>query len=85
MTLKHKLKVMIVEGLQLPDIQPDDILDDDLLFGDKFGLDSIDSVEMVYQVNRHFGIEIKNMNEGRIALESINSLAAFIEERKAAA
>lgn len=83
MTLKQRLKGIIIEGLQLTDIQPDDILDDDLLFGDKFGLDSIDSVEMVYQVNHHFGIEIKNMNEGRIALQSINSLAAFLEERMA--
>ena len=84
MTLKAQLKKLIVEDLNLADIRPEDIGDDDPLFGDKFGLDSIDAVEPVFQLKAHFGVEIKNMKEGRSVLRSINSISAFIEKRRAA-
>jgi len=84
MTLKTQLKKLIVEDLNLTDIRPEDIDDDDLLFGDKFGLDSIDAVELVFQLKAQFGVEIKNMKEGRSVLRSINSISAFIEKRRGA-
>ncbi len=82
MTLKQELKKMIVEELNLDDISPDDIGDDDVLFGEELGLDSIDAVEVVFQIKKYFGVEIRDMKEGRPALQSINTLAAFIEARR---
>jgi acyl carrier protein len=82
MTLKSQLKKLIIEDLTLTDIRPEDIGDDDALFGDKFGLDSIDAVELVFQLKAQFGVEIKNMDEGRSILESINSISAFIEKSR---
>jgi acyl carrier protein len=84
MSLKNQLKEIIIQELDLADFQPHDIQDDDLLFGDKFGLDSIDAVELVFQVKANFGVEIRDMKEGRPALQSVNSLADFIEKRLAA-
>jgi acyl carrier protein len=84
MTLKAQLKKLIVEDLNLTDIRAEDIGDADPLFGDKFGLDSIDAVELVFQLKAQFGVEIKNMKEGRSVLGSINSISAFIEKRRAA-
>jgi acyl carrier protein len=84
MTLKAQLKKLIVEDLNLTDIRAEDIGDDDPLFSDKFGLDSIDAVELVFQLKAHFGVEIKNMKEGRSVLRSINSISAFIEKRRPA-
>lgn len=84
MSLKKQLKEIIIQELDLADFQPHDIQDDDLLFGDKFGLDSIDAVELVFQVKANFGVEIRDMKEGRPALQSVNSLADFIEKRLAA-
>jgi acyl carrier protein len=84
MPLKTRLKQLIVEDLNLVDIHPEDIGDDDPLFGEKFGLDSIDAVELVFQLKAHFGVEIKNMKEGRSILRSINSISAFIEKRRSA-
>ena len=81
MTIKEKLKKLIVETLHLEDIRPEDIENDEPLFGEKLGLDSIDAVEIVFQVEQNFGVGIKNMKEGRPALQSINTLAAFIEAR----
>ena len=81
MTTQEKLKKLIIETLHLEDITPDEIEDDEPLFGEKLGLDSIDAVEIVFQVEHHFGVGIKDMKEGRPAMQSINTLAAFIEAR----
>ena len=83
MELKEKLKRLIVEELNIEDVAPHEIKDDEPLFGKRLGLDSIDAVEIVFQVEKNFGVAIKDMKEGRPALQSINSLAAFIEKRLA--
>lgn len=77
--LEARLKTMIVETLKLDDIQPEDIPDDEPLFGSsRFGLDSIDALELVVRLEKEFGIKIGSSEESRRALASINALAAFI-------
>ena len=84
MNTNEKLKDIIIEELNLEDLTPEEIDDNAPLFGEGLGLDSLDAVELVVQVQKHFKVEIKNMEEGRFAFQSINSLGNFIEERIAA-
>ena len=83
-SLKSELKRIVVEELNLVHVRPEEIGDDDPLFGDRFGLDSIDAVELVFQLKKHFGVVIKNQSDGRSILQSINTICTFIESGPAA-
>jgi len=81
--LGEQLKTIIIEELNLEDIEVNEINDDDPLFGDEgLGLDSLDAVELVVLIQKYFGVEIKDMEEGKVALASISSLVEFIKTRK---
>jgi acyl carrier protein len=82
--LKAKLKALLVQDLRITHVTPEQITDDEPIFGERLGLDSIDAVEVVYLVEKNFGVTIKDMKEARPAMQSINTLAAFIEARSTA-
>ena len=50
-TFKTQLKLDIITALNLPDITPEDINNDEALFGEGLGLDSIDSLELVVMLS----------------------------------
>lgn len=82
MTLEEQLKELIISELKLKDVVAADVADDDPLFGGGLGLDSLDAVELVVVLKKHFGIEIKDRNEVRAHFESIATLAAFVRSRR---
>ncbi|GAC1301150.1 MAG: phosphopantetheine-binding protein [Mucilaginibacter sp.] len=81
--LKEKLKKQIIQFLNLTDLTPADIKDNEPLFGDGLGLDSIDSLELIVLLKKEYGITIKDPREGRKVLVDVNSMAAYIEEHGA--
>ena len=62
-SLMHDLKTKIIEQLNLQDLTPADIGDDQPLFVEGLGLDSIDALELIVMLQQHYGIKIANPEE----------------------
>lgn len=75
--LKAEIKQAIVRSLRLP-IPPDEIGDSMPLFGDGLGLDSIDVLELVLELERSFGVAITDEQTGARVLRSVETIAEFI-------
>lgn len=76
--LKQRLKVLLVEGLKLENIRPEDIQDGEPIFVEGLGLDSIDALELVVLVEERFGVSIPDEEIGKLAFASVNALADFV-------
>ena len=77
--LASRLKSLIVSTLKLDGVRPEDIPDDEVLIGSpRFGLDSVDALELVLVLEKEFGVKIGSSEESRKALATVNTLAAFI-------
>jgi acyl carrier protein len=75
--LKEEIKRAIVRSLRLP-MAPEDIADDVSLFGEGLGLDSIDVLELVLEIERTFGVAITDEQTGAKVLRSVDSIADYI-------
>ena len=81
--LKRELKELIIEALDLEDITPEEIIDDEALFIDGLGLDSIDALELGLAVRKKYGVKLdSNSEDTKKHFASINSLASFISENR---
>lgn len=79
--LKQQLKEQIIKFLNLS-VTPGDIKDDEPLFGEGLGLDSIDSIELIVLLGREYGITIQDPKEGRKILVDIKTMVAYIEKHR---
>src|ERR1700674_848562 len=82
-SLQAEIKRAIVRSLRLP-IAPEEIDASTPLFGDGLGLDSIDVLELVLELERGFGVSISDEQTGTKVLYSVETIASFImaERRK---
>lgn len=78
--LQDFLKQLIVDTLKLEDIGAEEIDNDQPLFRDGLGLDSIDALELVVAVEKHFNVIIEDENVGKEAFASVRALAGFIQK-----
>jgi acyl carrier protein len=80
--LKQQLKKQIVAFLNLNHIKPEDIKDEEPLFGEGLGLDSIDSIELIVLLSREYGINIQDPKEGRKVLVNISTMVDYIAKHR---
>jgi len=78
-----ELKELIISGLNLEDVAPGDINDDEPLFGDGLGLDSVDALELGLLVQKKYGIVLNSKTQNlKQIFSSIASLAQYIAENR---
>lgn len=80
--LKEELKEKIIAVLNLEDIAVDDINDNDPLFGEGLGLDSIDALELIVLMDKEYGIKLSDPKQGKTIFQSIETMAAYIAENR---
>jgi acyl carrier protein len=80
-TLQSQVKAAIVRCLKMP-IAPEEIGDDMPLFGEGLGLDSIDALELVLELQRSFHIVVTDEQMGQRVLRNVQSIVDFIEEQR---
>lgn len=80
--LKEKLKLEIIEVLNLEDVKPEDIDNAAPLFGDGLGLDSIDALELIVLLEKNYGIKIEDPKDGRKVFYSVDTMADFIRQHQ---
>ncbi|MBA6153894.1 phosphopantetheine-binding protein [Gelidibacter maritimus] len=80
--LRQELKEKIIEQLNLEEFTVADIADDDALFGDGLGLDSIDALELIVMMDKDYGIQLTDPKEGKEIFKSIAVLADYITKHR---
>ena len=83
-TVKEQLKPIILKSLRITDMSPDDLRDDQPLLGGELEIDSVDILQLVLEIERHFGIKLVEANFDQKHFESLNTLASIIESKVAA-
>ena len=82
--LKERIKNLIVENLMLQ-ITATELADDQPLFGpESLGLDSVDALQLVVALDKHFGLKISTPAAAKEILQNVNSIVAAIEKNSAA-
>ena len=80
--ISRRVKLTIVRALQL-EIEPARLPDDEALFGDELGIDSIATLEIIFAIEAEFGIEVDD-DDLRVELfAAVRALVDFVEARLA--
>ena len=76
--LMADLKSQIIDTLNLKHLKPEDIGNDQPLFVEGLGLDSIDALELIVLLQQRYNIKLSDPQEGPKIFQTVRTLAEFI-------
>jgi len=76
--LMYDLKKQIIVQLNLQDVKPEDIGNDQPLFVEGLGLDSIDALELIVLLQQQYKIKLSNAEDGPKVFRSVKTMAEYI-------
>ena len=78
----EQLKTELIALFNLEGVDAQEIADDDHLFGDGLGLDSVDAIELSIYLDNEYGIVFSNISESEAVFETIKTLQDFINKNE---
>ena len=79
--LRRKIKEVMVDELML-DFDAAEIADETAIFGaGGLGLDSVDALQLVVAIEKHFGLKIADAEKAEGVLQSVETIAKAIETK----
>ena len=81
-TLKLELKQLIIKAANIEDMAPEEIEDEEPLFVEGVGLDSIDALELSVALELNYGINISDTEVAKAAFATVNTLAQFVADNR---
>ncbi len=80
----QRLKELMISELML-DMTADEIGNDTPLFGPAgIGLDSVDALQLVVMIEKHFGFKMADQDQAKRILQSVNTIAEAVDQKAAA-
>ena len=82
--IKLEVRKLILETLNIDDIQPEEISNNiSLLSGENtITIDSIDVLEVVVAIQKNFNVKIRDQNNARLIVNTVDTIAEFILTQK---
>ena len=82
--LMQDLKAQIIAQLNLQHVTPEQISNDQPLFVEGLGLDSIDALELIVLLQQHYNIKMANPQDGPQIFKSVKTIAEYIRTNQTA-
>ncbi|HTK21404.1 MAG TPA: phosphopantetheine-binding protein [Mucilaginibacter sp.] len=76
--LISELKEQIAAQLKMKNIKPEDIGDDEPLFGAGLGLDSLDVLELIVLLKQKYKLRVASAEDGQKVFRSVRTMAEYI-------
>lgn len=80
--LIRELKDEIIEALNLEEMTADDIDENEPLFGEGLGLDSIDALELIVLLEKKYGIKLADPAEGKKIFTNVPAIADYVSKNR---
>jgi len=82
--LRLEIKQLIMETLNITDVRPESVDNNEPLFGghNALTLDSVDGIEIIMALQRKYKVRLNDQNLARHIIRSIDSIAEFISSEK---
>ncbi|MBE0646652.1 MAG: acyl carrier protein [Bacteroidales bacterium] len=85
--LKLEIKDLIMSTLNITDVDPNAVSNNEPLFGgnNALTLDSVDGIEIIMALQRKYNVRLNDQNLARHIIQSIDTIAEFISRERPAA
>ena len=83
-SIQETIKEILMDELML-DIEPDEIEEETPLMGsDSLGLDSVDALQLVVALDKHFGLKVSDAEAAKGILINVKTIAKAVEDHQKA-